>query len=313
MVPVKIKFANMHGHTTFSWMDGFAMPVKHVIRAVELGYTAMAVTEHGNVSSFFQAEKAGLKHGLKIIFGLEAYCGAVDEEHRSQFKYHLTILCRNLVGYRSLNRLVTQSYLDHHYHPTVSGESLADNSDGLIILSGCSGSLLACTLLGGKGTPERIDRPDYAAAEDVIWRFKELFGDSYYLEVQPFYELPKTRAMNKAYIELGALTGTPLVVTHDVHYPRMEDANMQAILHAVGRGKATIDDALRSWNYDVPLTLPESDKALVARLQRTGLSRSQAWQAIEMSAEIAEQCNVTLPKAERLRYKTTEKDLVPWT
>lgn len=307
-----MQFVSLHHHTTFSHGDGHKTPAQHVERAAELGYSAMAITEHGGVSSFFQAEKAGLAAGVKIIFGLEAYCGSVQAETRSQWKYHLTILAETQDGYRSLNRLVSRSYLDYYYHPTVSGNNLADNAAGLIVLSGCSGSLLACSLVGGKGTPEHIQAPDFAAAEDVIWRFKDLFGDRYFLEIQPFPELEKTCAINKAYVKLGKITGTSLVVTHDVHYPRPEDAEMQAVLHAVHRGKRSVDDEMRSWNYDVKLTLPSSDRELSGKIEGTGLSRKASWSAIEMSAVISDMCNVTLPKAERLRYKITEQDRKPW-
>jgi DNA polymerase-3 subunit alpha len=326
-----VNFVNLHHHTTFSFMDGYGSPASHVQRAVELGYSAVAATEHGNVSSHFQFEKAAIKAGIKPIFGMEAYCGSVLEENdearfilneqgntilrpaRGQYKHHLTILAENAAGYRSLNRIVTQSYLDHHYHPTVSGDNLADNSEGIIVLSGCSGSLLACALLGGKGTPEHIDRPDYGTAGVVIENFRALFGDRYFLEIQPFYELPRSCAMNKAYERLSREFDVPLVVTHDVHYPEMADAEMQAVLHAVGRGKASVDDAMREWNYKVPLTLPSSDKALANRLKRTGISRDSAWAAIEASAYVGSLCNVTLPKAERLRYNATERDMQPWT
>jgi DNA polymerase III subunit alpha len=312
-------------------MDGYATPAIHAQRAAELGYSAIAVTEHGNVSSHFQMEKAALKIGIKPIFGMECYCGSILEENdearlvldghgdvelrpeRGQFKHHLTVLAENAAGYRSLNRIVTRSYLDYYYHPTVSGDNLADNSDGIIVLSGCSGSLLACSLLGGKGTPEHIDDPDFEAAGRVIESFRNLFGDKYFLELQPFWELPRTCAMNQAYQKLGREYDVPLVVTNDVHYPKMEDAEMQAILHAVGRGKASVDDMLRSWNYDVPLTLPSSDKALADRLRKTGISRESAWAAVENSGYIGSLCNVTLPKAERLRYTMAEGDLDPWT
>jgi DNA polymerase-3 subunit alpha len=87
---------------------------------------------------------------------------------------------------------------------------------------------------------------------------------------------------------------------------------MQAILHAVHRKNQSIDDAIRSWNYDVPMTLPESDKALGERLMKTGLSRNAAWEAILNSEYIAEQCNVTLPKAARLEYPISDDDWKPW-
>lgn len=291
--------------------DGYGTPKQHVERAAELGYSAITATEHGGVSSFFQLEKAAIKAGIKPIFGLEAYCGPTDTERRSRWKFHLTILAANQEGYRSLNKIVTQSYLDFYDKPTVSGENLAENSQGIIALSGCSGSLLACTLLGGKGIPEP-DRPDMEGSEQVIGRFADIFGDNYFLEVQPFWELDRTLAINTAYEELSRITGVPLVVTHDVHYPRFEDHEMQAVLHAVRRGKHSVDDVMREWNYKVPLTLPDSDNDLYYRLRKTGLSRKAAISAIEQSAIIADRCNVTLPKAERLHYPISEQDMEPW-
>jgi len=150
------------------------------------------------------------------------------------------------------------------------------------------------------------------SARKVIDRFRDTFGDNYFLEVQPFPELEKSEAINTSYAQLSKETGVPLVVTHDVHYPRPEDYEMQAVLHAVHRGKASVDDAMREWNYKVPMTLPESDNDLYYRLTETGLERSEAIAAIEMSATIAGRLNVTLPKAEPLRYPATEKDLLPW-
>jgi DNA polymerase III subunit alpha len=305
-----IAFVNLHHHTTFSFGDGFGTPAQHVERAAELGYSAIAATEHGNVSSFFQLEKAALKVGIKPIFGLEAYCGSVDDK-KQQFKNHLTILARNADGYRSLNRIVSQSYRDYYYHPTVSGDSIRDNKDGIIVLSGCSGSLLACTLLGGKGIPDK-EKPDFEAAASVLEKFKATFGERYYIEVQPFPELGRTVTMNTAYQRLSTMTGIPLVVTCDVHYPRYSDREMQAVLHASHRGTETVDDQMRSWNYDVPLTLPTSVDKLIRRLIETGLSYEAADWAVYNSTVIADQCNVTLPKAERLRYPMSEKDLAPW-
>lgn len=317
-------------HSTFSYGDGFGTPAQHVQRAVELGYTAIALTEHGNNSSHAQLEKAAIKAGIKPIFGLEAYCGSTLTEEddrrlyeapdgsvklrpaRSAWKHHLTLLAANAEGYRNLNRIITRSWKDYYYHPTVAGSVLASFRHGIVVLSGCSGSNLACALLGGKGTPEHIDEPDFDAANEVIGRFVTAFNQNYFLEVQPFYELPRTVAMNRSYEILSREWDIPIVVTHDVHYPRMEDAEMQAILHTVHRGKASVDDTMREWNYEVPLTLPDSDRELWRRLCKSGLSKRAAEEAILMSAEIAEMCNVTLPKAERLRYPITDADLEPW-
>lgn len=273
----------------------------------------MALTEHGGVSSHFQLEKHALAAGIKPLFGLEAYTGPVDEERRSRYKYHLTILAKDVNGYRNLNRAVTQSWRDFYQHPTVSGENLAAHEGGLVVLSGCTGSLLACSLVGGKGIPApATGQYSWTDARRVIHRFQVLLGERFYLEVQPFWELEKTCLINPAYEKLSKETGVPLVVTCDVHYPYPEDGEMQAILHAVHRGKHTVEEVTREWNYEVAMTLPESDKELGERLMKTGLSRGAAWQAILNSEYIAEMCTVTLPKAQRLVYPISAKDLEPW-
>jgi DNA polymerase-3 subunit alpha len=310
----EVRYVNLHHHSTFSPGDGHGTPKQHVERAAALGYSAIALTEHGGVSSHFQLEKWATKLGIKPVFGLEAYTGSVEEETRQQFKFHLTILAENQNGYRNLNRIVTQSWRDYYYHPTISGSSLQSHAEGIVVLSGCTGSLLACSLVGGKGIPEPDNRDGLAwdDARLVIHRFQQLLGDSYYLEVQPFWELEKTCKINPAYARLSRETGVPLVVTCDVHYTVPEDGEMQAILHAVHRGKHSVDDVMREWNYAVPMTLPESDRDLGERLMKTGLTRGEAWDAICNARYVADSCNVTLPKAERLRYPISESDRKPW-
>jgi DNA polymerase-3 subunit alpha len=312
-----LTFFNLHGHTCFSFGDGFGTPEEHVARAAELGYAGLAATEHGNVSSHVQLEKHALAAGLVPVFGLEAYTGSTDPETRQQYKYHLTLLARTNAGYRNLNRLVSQSWKEAYYHPTVGSSNLLRHSAGLACLSGCTGSLLACALVGGKGLASHEDSsghivPDYNGAWEIIQWFLSVFGENYYLEVQPFWELEKTSTINPAYELLSKETGVPLVVTHDVHYPRPEDGEMQAILHSVHRGKHSIDDALREWNYEVSMSLPESDNDLYYKLRKTGLSRDASVEAIENSARIAAGCRVKLPKAERLHYPIGEEDMQPW-
>lgn len=314
-----MKFVSTHHHTTYSFLDGYGQPEEHILRAAELGYSALAFTEHGNVSSHFRAEKAANKIGsVKPIFGIEAYTASAHEEPK-QTKYHLTILAMNQLGYRNLNLAVTRSYKQFHYHPTMTSADVAEFSEGLIVLSGCSGSYMACTLIGGKGFSVPETTADkwaaYESAGIMAEHFDKLMPGRFYLEVQVFPELESTRKINAAYARLSRETGIPLAATMDVHYPRPEDNEMQVILHSCGpqgRGQASADEMLRRWNYDVLMTLPDNDKIIAKRLIDTGIPREMAWQAIENTAIIGEQCNVTLPKAERLRYPISEGDWKPW-
>jgi DNA polymerase-3 subunit alpha len=296
------KFASLHHHTTFSYLDGYGTPEQHAQGAADLGMSAFAVTEHGNVTSHVKHERACAAFGVKPLFGCELYTGAVDED-RSRFKWHLTVLAQNDVGYSNLLRLVSAGWNPEsfYYEPTVSGSMLADYSEGLIVLSGCSGSKMACDLLGGKGVPAHS--PDYRSALDTALRFRDLLGDRFYLEAQAFPELERTRSINQAWQRISDRTGIPLVVTGDVHYPKASDSKMQTILHAVDRGGAdnTYEKQARSWGYNVKLTT-FADKAILKKLRASGMSRADAERALLMSAEIADRCTVTLPKLKELTY-----------
>jgi len=293
-----MKYVSLHSHTTFSYGDGYALPATHVERVAELGGEALALTEHGNTSSHVQLEKAAKQVGIKPIFGCELYTAA----GRDRRKWHLSVLAESQAGYSNLMRLVSRSYSEGFYFwPTVSGQMLADHSEGLVVLSGCADSMLACDLLGGKGRELHEDNPDMRSALRTVQRFKELFGDRYFIEVQAFPELARTRILNRCYAELSARAGVPLVATCDVHYPHAEDNEMQKVLHAATRG-GTVETAEAGWEYDIRLTYPDSDTAVIDRLQRTGLSKRQATAALWTTAQIGQRCTVELPKAEPLAY-----------
>lgn len=295
-----MKGVSLHHHSTFSYGDGYGMPESHAARSAELGMTAQATTEHGNVSSHAPHEKACNKYGIKPIFGLEAYTGPADmRETGNTRKWHLTLLAADDVGYRNLMQLTTRSWAEGFYQwPTISGAMLAEHSDGLIVLSGCADSKLACDLLGGKGRDTGNERD----AIRTMLRFKELFGDRYYLECQQFPELERTRTLNPWYEAQGKRYDIPLVGTADVHYPMPDDNEMQVILHTASRGGSTVEATEASWEYDIRLTHPVSDAAWIERLRGTGLSRSGAGAALDNTALIASRCNVVLPKVERLRF-----------
>lgn len=301
-----MRFVSLHSHSTFSFMDGFGPPAEHVKTVAELGMSALAMTEHGNVSSHVQLEKAALKAGIKPIFGLEAY---THPDLRSRRKFHLTLLAMNQEGYRNLMRIVTRSWAEGFYQwPTVSGRMLRDHNEGIICLSGCADSLLACSAFGGKTIDPRDANLD--RAESVAKRFKRLFGDRFYLEVQIFPELERTRLINPYYEMLSRKFNIPLVATADVHYPRAEDKDMRVVLHAAGRGNNTTAKQEESWDYSIPASYPTSDKMVLRRLVGTVLTKRSASMALGSTEEIAQRCTVTLPKAERLKFPMTEEDLV---
>jgi DNA polymerase-3 subunit alpha len=295
------KFVSLHHHTTFSYQDGFGTPEQHVARAAELEMGALAFTEHGNVTSHVKLEQHALKAGIKPIFGAELYTGPIGED-AGRFKWHLTVLAQTQQGLINLNKIVSQSWAEgFYYEPTVSGQMLADNSEGLIVLSGCTGSKLATDLLGGKG--RETHDPDMKAAAETIAKFRDLLGDRYYLEMQTFPELDGTQKINQAYVDLAEKMGVGYVATGDVHYPAQRDNEMQLLIHAIDRGGRghTVERQAQGWEYGIPMTM-YSDAVILDKLLQTGISRPQAQRALAASAEIASRVNVTLPKLKELAF-----------
>lgn len=304
-------FVSLHTHTTYSYGDGFGTVEEHVKRVAELGMVAVGITEHGNPNSHAALERHAKEHDIKPIFGLEAYFGPVGIG-RTRQKTHLTILAQNQEGYHSLNKIITQSYKDFFHWPTVSPETLKRYNAGLIVLSGCSDSLISCTLLGGKFLGDKRD-PSELSYDSVAKRntyrrlqwFLDVFGpERFFLEVQRFPRLDRTCALNETFVALGKECGVSLAATADVHYPRPTDNSIHALLHAA-RWPSTKSDFQNdaAWEYEANLSYPESDEEIVSDLVRTGLTHEQAEQAILQTAYIARKCTVELPKAKPLRVR----------
>jgi DNA polymerase-3 subunit alpha len=297
-----MRFRSLHHHSTYSYLDGFQLPEAHVRRATELNMDALAMTEHGNVSSHVKLEEAAIAAGIKPIFGVELYCGHVDEERRSQKKNHLTILAETQEGYSNMLKLVGETYSKgFYYEPTADGQMLRARRRGLVILSGCSGSLLFTSLVGGK----HIDPADagYRRGAGVARRMQRAFGDSYYLEVQAFPELESTRKANRLIARISRELKIPMVASMDCHYTIPTENEMQKVLHNVrGAGKQTLEEQARAWSYDVHLCPPATDREIINKLVATGLTRSEAQAAVLATEEIAGRCDVKIPSLPMLRY-----------
>ncbi|WP_153731314.1 PolC-type DNA polymerase III [Sporosarcina obsidiansis] len=66
------KRIELHAHTLMSQMDAVVSAQALVAQAAKWGHPAVAITDHANVQSFPEAYNAGKKHGIKVLFGLEA-------------------------------------------------------------------------------------------------------------------------------------------------------------------------------------------------------------------------------------------------
>lgn len=301
-----MRFVSLHHHSTFSYLDGYQLPEAHIRRAEELQMSAMALTEHGNIDSHVKFETAAMKTGIKPIYGCEVYMPAGEDwtknEH-TQRKYHLTVLAKDSVGYSNLLSMITESWTEEYryYEPTVPWELLLKYKEGLIVMSGCQGSLLSCSTVGGKNIED--EDASYKRGLRVARRFREELGDNYFIEVQAFPELEKTCAFNPLAARMARTIGASLVGTVDAHYTLLEEQEVQKILHNLRPGqKESLEDQVRAWGYDAPLCPPLSDKAIWRRLQATGLTSEEAREAVLSTEEISQSAEVELPKLPMVRF-----------
>lgn len=301
-----MRFVSLHHHSTFSFLDGLQMPEAHVRRATEIKMNAIAMTEHGNIFSHVKLEREAEKAGVQPIFGCEFYVGWTDEDRRTQKKNHITVIAKNMEGYLNLLTLVNKSWKEGFYHePTVDWNWLVAHQKGLIVLSGCLGSALATACVGGKHVEE--SESSYRRGLKVARWLSDRFDD-FYIEVQAFPELAKTRALNPMLARIAKQIHRPLVATMDCHYTIPEESEIQVVLHGVRPGeKRTAEELEFDWGYDVPLCPPPTDNSIWRRLVETGLNRDQAIEAIVSTEEIAQECKgLVLPKLPKVDFPLPE-------
>ncbi|WNY15172.1 DnaE-like DNA polymerase III alpha [Rhodococcus phage MacGully] len=307
-------WVSLHTHTTFSHGDGFGTVAAHFDRAQELGMDTLVFTEHRSTSGWVQAEIEARKRGMKAVFGCEFDVAMPNEPRRRHF--HQTVLAMDDEGLQNLNRLMTLAWKQTHYVPRLYVPQLLDPklTKGLIVLSGCADSFLSCTILGGKSFGDRKadwEQEDVQAGRIVVEQYQQTYGDRYFLECQQFPELERSTILNQAFQDIARVTGVECAATADVHYPFAPDNEMQRLLHAAHRG-GTVETQDADWEYNIALTYPESDAAIIKALERQELTGDEAVRAVYNTRLIADRCNVELPKAAPLQYRATGKDLEPW-
>lgn len=209
-------------------------------RSIELRFPALAITDHGNMFGAIEFYQEAMKQGIKPIIGYEAYLApesrfSRDPEEEKRGRAHLTLLVKNMQGYKNLVKLATSAYLEgFYYKPRIDKEILSQYSEGLIALSGCLKGEVARYILENK-----VDK-----AKKVIGEYQDIFGkDNFYLEIQDQF-LPEQKKVNKALVKISKELDIELVATNDVHYLHKADSYSHEILLCI-QTQTTLNDPKR--------------------------------------------------------------------
>ncbi len=273
------EFVHLHVHTEYSLLDGACRIKELISRAKELGQSAIAITDHGNMYGAAEFWKEAQKQGIKPIIGCEVYVAPrtrFDKEPRIDGKpYHLILLCENNEGYSNLVKLVSAGSLEGFYNkPRLDKELLRQYHGGLICLSACLAGEIPRLLVNGQ----------YAEAKACALEYREIFGaDNYFIEVQDHGIADERRILPQLY-RLSTETGIPLAATNDCHYINKEDSEMQDVLLCIQTGKNLGEPNGMSFETkEFYLKTAEEMKALF-------VSRPEV---ITNTVSIAERCTVT--------------------
>ena len=272
-------FTHLHVHTEYSLLDGAARIKDVVARAKELGMTSLAITDHGVMFGVIDFYRECNKQGIKPVIGCEVYTAARTlfdkDSEKDKHMGHLVLLAKDNQGYKNLMKIVSEGYRHgFYYKPRIDKNVLRKYSGGLIALSACLAGDVQNRLLNG----------DYDGARREALEMLDIFGEgNYYLELQD-QGLEEEARILPGMKRLHEETGIPFVATNDVHYVRQEDAEAQDVLMCI-QTASTIDEEnrMRFPNDQFYLKSEDEMRKIFANIP----------EAIDNTAKIADECNVT--------------------
>lgn len=214
---------DLHRHDMFSRFDGFGKPSELAKLAKELGYTALATSNHGNTNGLVQTYDAAKRNGLKPILGVEGYFLPVYKPQERG--YHLCLFAKDLQGYRNLNAIQYEGELQKYYNPIWTFELLEKYHEGLICTTACVGSYSSQCIVKGKKQQ----------AYKYLEKLQSIFGDDLYAEVQPYkVSTPGMQEeVNRGIIEMAGNLGIKCILTSDSHRGAKEDMDTYLKMHAM--------------------------------------------------------------------------------
>jgi error-prone DNA polymerase len=269
------RYVELHLHSAFSFLDGASLPGELIERAGELGYRALALTDHDGLHGAMEFAQAAKSAGIQPITGAEVTL--VDGAH-------LTLLAETPQGYANLSRLIAHAHLNSpRLEPKLDPEVLCQHTTGIILLTGCRNGEVSRLVDAG-----RMD-----TAREVLGRYREWFGpESVFVELQQNMVHGDTRRMARL-SRLAEEAGLECVATGNVHYHVRERYRLQDVQVAI-RNRLTLDASHQVRRANSEFALQPHD-IMARRFRRYP-------EALANTVRIAERC-ASFDLTRDLRYR----------
>jgi len=248
-----VTYVELHCHSAFSMLDGAALPETLVARAAELGYPALALTDHDELGGAVRFAQAGSELEIGAIIGAEitlsgkwgvgsgkrlqcASHSPLPTSHSYSYSHfhshsHIVLLAETREGYGNLATLITLARMGQaRGEPHVDLDTLARHATGVFALTGCPRGWV----------PTLASRGDVNAACDATATLLGIFGRRVAIECWD-HGLPEERETSRHLIAVARALDIPWVVTNDVHYARASDRVVHDVLACL-KHEQTLDE-----------------------------------------------------------------------
>src|SRR5579862_2207755 len=238
-----MRYAELHCHSNFSFLDGASHPEELVAEAARLGLAALALTDHDGLYGVVRFAQTARALELPAVFGAElTLTDAAPSAARTAVPdppgSHLVVLARDPAGYARLSRVIAEAHLagTEKGRPACTLADLAAaHGDHWLVLTGCRKGGVPAALTGGGPAAAR------RALDDLLGAFGR-----HNLAVELWdHGDPIDTARNDALARLAVEAGVDLVATNNVHYATPARRRLAEVLAAV-RARRPLDQ-LEPW------------------------------------------------------------------
>jgi DNA polymerase-3 subunit alpha len=232
-----MNYIPLHNHTHYSLLDGLSRPEQIAQKCAQFEMKSCAITDHGNICGTIQFYQKLKKKNIKPILGIELYIcdqdSSIQEKDNAKLS-HMLLLAKNLKGWQSLIKLVSQSnHPSRFYHkPRLSLKDLEDyKSDNFICMTGHLGSIIANHILDDKN--ELLPDANIIFHNKLYYLY-DIFGkENVFIECQQMDKnyTKEQDILTNFYRDMSVSNNDlKLIATCDAHYVNQEDSVDQRIL-----------------------------------------------------------------------------------
>lgn len=290
MSKVKIDYAHLHNHSCFSRRDAHTRIDLMVKKVAYAGMKSVALTDHGVMHGIPMLFNEAKKNGVKAIAGCEVY--ETDNRFEKGKHFHMILLAKNQTGYHNLIKIVSDAFMNGFYSkPRTDWEMLQKHSEGLICTSACLAARIPRALMAG----------EYDKAKEYAQKYKGIFGDDFYLEIQ-CNTMPEQQLVNEGIYKLSQELDIEVVATADAHYLNKEDAKVHQAMLCLGRQRRMLNDNTPGYGGENTYYVQTPKEIYLNFRKQATLPQDFIIQAMNNTGKVADKINFNLKK---------EKDLLP--